>query len=512
MNISYNEYLSKLIVLKNIFKKLDKILNIEKYKKRLETIEEEANSCDDIKKENPNINYEEYYDQVVEMIDNLNDNYMPFYEMYLLSSRIDKLLNHMDETNYSEVSKLSYELIECLNRNPNSKEHDKQEIISNSFKILYNVICNERTLERKEIFDAAKKSSNTGFIENIGLLIQEDLNKLPQEDVLDIELAHRSSELGYNFFSSDVIDKVSTVVLGDKVNSYQSRKINATSEVLDALDEIKKEKNNLNYERREARKIIARRSGKLAIAHLKACSLLMLPVMAVVGGIKLGGEEYNNITTTRNLRTDKIIETSSTYTLHTYKYNANIQKCSPWRENENGKGYIRDVTEYEYKDKENSEGISIEEILKSVESKKEYTETKDELLEADSTTEPEIIVTETIEDFDDHRKSVGGSIAVSLSFILVILVADLFVIGASEQRVELFTLTVEKVKELLESAEDFRDSFRGRLTRRIIKERLVEIGDKIVRLKEDYGTITERFGTDSISQEDIKELSKYIKR
>lgn len=515
----YSEYQSRVIKLNNMFSKIGQLLNVSYYKNKFIEIQDKVKELENAKIEQDNVDYKDFYYELGELISGLNNNYMPFYEIHLLTNRIENIVDSLNEDNYNEIKNLSIELINCVYQFVSCKEKDKQEILDKAYMALYEVICLEASIDKCEVYSKIKEFNNdkgTCIEEKIGLLMREDLECLPEDELLDIELNHRNSALDFNFFSSDVINKIVSLRYPEEQKAYLERRSSATAELLSNMDKIKTQKDNIEKEKREKLSIVRKLSGKLALAHLKVCSLLMIPIVAFVSTWSLGGKLFKHTTTTRNAITNEQLgNQEDSYALHDNKYVALVKVCSPWRENEKG-GYIRDVVEYTYKDKDNTEGINYEEIIKSVQASKKYTEKKDILYENENTTDQEVFITETVEDSDDYKDNIVGSVGIELLVLFGLYILDFMISAVSDDEFEYVEFTSDQIRELLSIAKEYRKEFKGRITRKVIKERLATIGDKFVKLQEEYQTVSNRFGSsytvNEVAPSEIQNIKKYIKK
>ena len=191
-------------------------------------------------------------------------------------------------------------------------------------------------------------------------------------------------------------------------------------------------------------------------------------------------------------------------------------KYSPWRKKADGKGYIRDVIPYEYTSNERTDSVDPYEIMKSMKSKPMTTEEKDILYDDDSTTTSDIVVTETIRDVDDHRHCIPTSLGLIAFVGIVFVLSDYAAYHDFELRRDYFRFTYDSVEEFIDDIKHVFNVLDYRLTRKVIKERLEYVGDKIVKLREEYHDFNDKYGDinsdDTISPETLQNIKKYVKR
>ncbi len=516
----YENYVLRVNEVERIFEKLDPIFDISKYKKILDEQKNKVEEFYNAKQELNKFDYDTCIERLDYILEKTNEDYLPYYEVYLLNSHIKNSIDKMTEMNYKEIKEEVKKLINSLDNVSTTQREDCQKVIEDSYETICRAIVSESMLEKNEILSFLKEFGAAIVKSKVGSLIRRDLvSKVDNDEVLKIELSHVGDGIDFNYLSSDVVGSVGYATKSDVNEEYKNRRQTATVEFLDILDDVNKERNNLKYDKKENRTKINNLRLRLAAAHLKTVSLLIVPVMALVGTWSLGGKMFKNTTTTTNITTNKQIEdTKIEYLPKTHAYIAKIKKCSPWRVNENG-GYIRDVEEYQYTDDDNFQAVSAEKIMESIKAKSTSTETKEVLYDEDSMEEEEIILTETLIDINDSKPNILASffltIAGGFGLWVVDIIISLAVYGITDEDFSVIEYTKDSFIDLINLGREYRKTHKVRLTRKVVKERVEEIAGKIVKLKEEFNDINDKYGLSTIkeqmTEEQLNEAKKYIK-
>jgi hypothetical protein len=514
---TYREYELRLNVLKKTIEKLENIFNVASYKHEIELIEQEVREIDNSKIEQENIDYTPYTDKLFRLTQSVNKEYISYYELYLLTLQIESLNNKIDENNYEEEIDIIKKAIDCLNNvllnSNNSKKEDCKQVVDNAIKAVYQSLVQERAIEREEIFNYIKKIKNYILEDNLGLFLKEDINKLPKETKAMIELNHLNKGLEYSYLTKDSLDYITSEVASEKKDSYIQRRHSAAMEVLESLDEIKDDKKDLEDDRSEQRKTITNLRVNLNVLRLKLAAWILIPTTIVLAGFPLGGTHIKNAeytTKTYNIEStdDKKIESGRELCWHTEpKYDIEIKKCSPWVKN--GNSYVRDYTQYSYKTNE-AEEFDVEKIMREA-SSDTGSEEKDSLEDWENTTDPVIEVTEKFLDMDNASPSVlGMSLGVLAALLLVV-----SVLAALEDHGIIFETEVNETwDEIKRKERELKRVLETKMTRKVIKERTALIGEKKVKLQEEFNTAFGKFGdlVDEIKPEQLEEVKKYVRR
>ncbi len=515
---NYNEYKASVKNLEKIFVKLQGLkdnegfnINFDNYVKEFERIKDVVSA---LRKNTNNISsYQKYCEELDYIASKLDCEFSNIYFINSYSTKINRMLRKMDESNYKDVVDDTKRLIECVINFDSSNEKD-EEIINSAFKTIYNVLLNEAVIDKREVCNYIIKKNSAFIRENVGSLITDNSSK---EDLKSLELNNREEGLGYDGIDSNILKKIGSKSLSKKIEKYEQRRQNATSEFLNNLYEVKKEKDSLDTDRTNKRERILDESRYAIRSGAKALALIMTPMLILVGLWKIGGDEYKHTHIKKNVITNEQIgEEEVTYNLAKYLYKAEVKKISPWREKDDGKGYIRDITTYVYESKERTDSVDPYEIMKSMSAKEITNEEKDILYDDDNTTTTDIIITETIRDTNDYRHSVSTSLALIAAGLLAFGVSDYTIFKECDVRRDYCRYTYECVDEFISDLKDVLSAMDIRLTSIVTRERIDYVGNRIVKLRDEYHDINDKYGdinyNQAISTETLQDIKKYAKR
>jgi hypothetical protein len=505
MDREYYEYETKVRKLKQIIEQLSTVFNMSEYEKELQSIEDEINETLNSKIEK-NPPYGICNSKLNDIIDFINEKLQIFYEIYLLSNQINSLLDDMTEDNYEKVVVLTKNLINDLVKVDITKRDDCLKIINDSYRTIYDVIVNERAIDREEILNYVVVNGDNIIKNNIGILVKEDIKKLHPIDRNDIELNYINNGIGFDFLCKDVIEKICINNKLDKRSDYDGRKRTATMEILGKIDDVDNYKTNLEKQKGDRLKIV--RKSKLTRAGLRAkMSLIFLSPVILALLLGYGGSffgPYHRVDErTYNKVTKEVISESSDYITKTPLYQVVVKSYGPWKENTEGDGYIREIIEWNYTNDESTETVDPDDIIKMLDKDKTVsTETKDILNESDKTTEPRITVTEYITDKQDSRPHPFPTI----SFGLVGALFGLLIIAVyhDNKHINIDRNNLREIKYKLANIID----------RKVIKRSYVTLGDKKVMIEEEIKNVENKYGdiTSEITEEQVEKVKKYLSK
>ncbi len=352
LGIEKTEYLIELNKLSTILIRLNGLINIDglniditKYANRKAEIEKNVSEFEN----NPDskLSYSKFKEDIENLINEINNEYKGLYIVHLYTISINEILNETDETNIDELVNQIDKLIDCL-KDLNDEEKNS-DIANKAYELIYNSILNEAVLDRENILNNIKYGDST-IKEKITNLVVKGLGELPRSESANIELKHLDEGLGYDYLDSDLVKKLAALTLEDKKQYYETRKQSATMEVMEKIDNLRKEKAEIDKEKKNRRlKIRSIRRSSIS-TYAKLISVILVPVLFAAGGVLFSikfGRQANAKAITYDYKTNKQLQQADklvTGRLYTAKYE--IKKCTPWRENPNGKGYIRDVEYY----------------------------------------------------------------------------------------------------------------------------------------------------------------------
>ncbi len=502
----YEEFDTIRINLNRILDKVEDLFDVDYYRTEVKAIEDEINKEENIKSNKlPEIDFSKYISKLNQLTKEVNEEYLPYYEVHLLASRI-KLTNDIDEDSYLDLKNKCTMLIDCLNKIPYSRKECQKKVLKEAYEALYLSICYESTIERNSILNCIIHANKASLNENIGLIIGNDLDLLDEQDRINIELSHRNEGLGSTYLSADTIAKLGEAKFGNKKSEYKVRKQTAAMEFYDKVSDYKEEKKGLDLTKENRLKVLKHSRLKRSGIILKRFSILaIIPIVCTALGVFVGStiDSYYHVTKkTYDKETRiEIEEESSYYEMTKDDYKMVVSSYSPWRENPNGKGYIRDVEEWTYNSYDNNKTVDPDEVIKGMrDNKKSYTETKDVLHDGDSTIEPQIIVTEYITDRND--KSVNGGIMAL--FGTLIAVGSIAICSVYKSSYE-YARDNDVLKEI-------KNDIKRLIKRKVIKESYVEIGNERVKLQEEIKDIENKYGdlASAVTEEQLDDIKRYV--
>lgn len=501
----YREYDSKIKNIEGIFLKIQNLFDITIYKEELNKIKSDVS-----KDKSLDIRMGEYatmqtsYEMLslspyIKRLDKLTHyiekKYMPFYEMHLLNSRINSKLDSINEENISDVINDAKKLLNLINSLNTHNDSELVRIVEKAYDSIYSVILHEATFDKDSLLAYVNYLSNQSNRENIGRLIERDLNNLSRNEIIDEELKNiKINGLGYDFLDSTFIRKIAVKVLENKALDYQNQKENTINELNDRVNKLIIEKNTLLKKYKSNNSEISNlRLRKIGIFGKKA-TLVLVPVVCFLAGNRIGNALSNRVdeykTTTRVVdpyNGEVVGDVEEVYEEKETTYTATIKEYSPWMSNPSG-GYIRNVVAYEYITPSNfSDGYK--EVLNTFhdnsKEKYRYVESKDELLDDDSTTSYTLLITETYQNKEDSRKS--------KKFIIPLTIAGL-ILGAGIDFILIYFeyIDVERYNRILNELD--RQIKAHQIDNIEIISRLNELKEDIMKEKVNYEEIVKRYG------------------
>lgn len=488
-----------------IIEKISPLFDITEYKIKLNDIQNRIQNEDALKNKMltnyMQLDYEDMiYDNYIKEIENLTkeieEKYKSFYELYLLNAKINSQINNINGENISEILKDTINLINLVNNLNTHDIKEKKVLISEAYQTIYNILLYEEIFEREDILSYINYLNIPANKENIGRLLAKDIKTIDENELIMEDLRTIKTEgLGYDYLNSNIIKKISRNTVGESNSEYQERKKEAINDISMKIknltfiknDELEKLKNNNN-------KIKKYKLTKVLLSA-KILSLFLIPIITFSAGKGIGKTasnnitEYKTITRTIDLNTGSLIDSpEEVFDEHSTTYVATIIEYTPWRENQVGGGYIRNAIAYEYIVPDNiSEDyhITSSDIENNIREKYRFVESKETLSELDSTTDNQIIVTETYQDKSVSRKStkfiipgelIGTTIGLAISTALVFLK----IIG------------IDKTNEIFNGLND--EIKKYKLSNKEIQERLKVLKDEAINLEKEYNETVKKYG------------------
>lgn len=529
LNRGHKEYDSKVKNLEGIFNKIQNILDITEYKKELEQIQFEVSNDSSLSNDmlfaSMQMDYEgfaygSYNKRLDDLLRKVEEELLPFYELYLLSSKIDIQIANVTCNNIGDTIQSAKKLIDAVNTLNTHNIIDKNNLIDRAYKSIYSVIMYEEIFERSDILDYINHLNVHANRENIGRLLEKDLKNLSKSDLIEENLRTiRTEGLGYDYLNADFVRKVSRKTVGETNSEYQERKRQAILDITSKIKHFQTKKDELLSELQNSKDTLLKFYFSRSLIATKALSLVLIPIIAYSAGKAIGKSasdkitEYSTITRTIDLNTGEIIgEPVEVFDERETTYVATVMECSPWRKNPTGLGYIRNIVAYEYIVPENvSEDyhVTSEDLVGNVLEKYRYVESKDDLEENDSTLESTILITETYQDKSKNQKSTRYIVPYTVVGTCIGIIFDLALLlkvyGFEKTKIKLENLN----KEIQEQ----------KLTHKEIRVRLKNMSDEALQLQNEYNEVVKKYGTlrDQISIEDdyswlVQNEAKRIRR
>lgn len=501
----YKEFEAKVKNLEGIFRKLDSLFDISKYKVELSQIkkdlENETALSNSMSFEGMQLTYERfvltpYNTRLDKLTQKIEEELLPYYEIHLLSSKIDALLPQLDESTINQFIDDNIELVKKVNKSNTHKEKELDDIIKKAYETIYSSILHEEMLDRNDILKYILKLDIPVNQENLGRLIEKDLKLLRREDIVKEDLRNlKKSGLGYDFINEDLIKKISLIILSERSSNFQNRKMHVIEELNDRARDYKETTNLLVQKQKENKQSIKGLSIKRNLVASKVLSFVLIPVLSF-GGLRLIGtkmsnniNEYKTITRTVNPENGNIVgNVSSIYDEKETTYAATVKVYTSWQKNPTGVGYVRNVVAYEYIAPENLEEgyhATKEDLEGNTKEKYRYVESKDVLNEEDSTEDALILITETYQDKSDFQKSTKFILPFSIIGAFLGIAIDVLLAMAK-------ILDIDEIKEEFERLNN--KIKRYNLDNDQIKQELLEMKSKAELILEDYDEQSKKYG------------------
>ena len=476
-NAIYQEYDKKLKELESYLKDLGKIFNIESYETLLSDIVLEASNTA-LSSNSDNVkDYDAlrlYILKLDELKGKIDGEVTPFYNMYQLCDKNKKALDKVSEHNIREVMASVEELIDLMNKTPDTTNKEYNEVVKDSYDLIYKVILLEEIYGYHNILDKVKAATKQDIPQSIGRLVYNDLSYLQQVEA-DKVSRNDGSDMGAKQLNPELVGGVAESTYSDEKKAYLQRRKDTIEDLLgkvtDAVNNNRSMRKEIKSNRSDIRGIRLSRSVILGFIT----GFILVPVIGTVGGYFSGKhfsdkiDEYRTITKVVDANTRELVQTlSDTYDERENTYTATIKEYSPWKKS--GSGYVRNVNAYEF-----NPNVAVSEYKDGV-MKYHYVESKEALSDGDSTEETVLLVTETIQDKNDSRKSTKYIVPLAIVGGLLGLAIDILL-----HHFEIFSVG-EACDELSSLGRDIREK---KLSNREIKERLMKLKADAIALKSD---------------------------
>lgn len=521
------EFESLKIDIEGIFHKIDGLINYDNYQNAFQQIIEEVNQNSKQlfrKMYSPNmtLDYETYiYSPSIRKLQELKKEMerelLPYYELYLLNKKMKESLLDVKEDNINDLIRDGKLLLQKINSLNTHNRNDFNQLIEESYQIIYLSLLHEETLDRDDLICYINYLSIQEIKEKLGKFLRKDLDQVKESVLIEEELENLPLEgLGYDYLNSKILRIVAKKVLKEEEKSYRLRKEEAISNLRNQFNDFIREKDSkesfINQKKTNIRKLRIQK----AFSSSKALSYVLIPAVSFSLGNMIGHvlsnriTEYKTTTKTIDLKTEEIVgDIEEIYDEEQTVYATTVKECSPWRRNKSG-GYIRDVIAYSYENLENDSYEEIENVLEEsrnysltnkVMEKYRYTESTQELKENDSLTEKTILLTETYQDKKDNRKSRKYIVPLSITGFGLGIVIDILLACFTSLRL---SYVKEEFKRLDKKIK------REKLEKEKVEKLLVDIYQGLSNIKDDYNEIVKKYGKmeQEIDFNNIKKLTR----
>lgn len=508
-----------------ILNKVDKLFDVTEYEEKVRIIKEKLEADNSFDKRMPTFNiqmdyedlvYDSYIDKIKKLTKELNEKYVPFYELYLLTDKINSNTNG-NARGLDDVKNILDDTINLINMINTLNTHnikEKNVLINEAYKVVYKVILYEEMFNRSDVLNYINKINISVNKEHLGRLLANDIKLIDEKDVQNEDLrVIRDEGLGYDYLATDIVRSISRKKIGEENPEYQEKKRKALENFNSKAERLMTEQdmqqsilsdNNININAKRIKKVLL---------NARFLSLVLIPVITFSAGKYAGKSlsnkitEYKTITRSIDLKTGNIIgDTQEIYDEKETTYVATVLRYTPWRVNPIANGYIRNAIAYEYATPDNvgdDYHITLEEMDGNIVEKYRFTEAKEVLDQNDSMTEETIIVTETYQDKLDNQKStkyilplsiVGAGVGIALSVAAVLF--DVF--GFSRAK-----FMIEKLN---------RDIMKYKWNNEEIRNRLLEMQNEAIKLKAEYANIESKYGDISDNVYYVDKNNKILSR
>ena len=521
----HKEYDAKIKDIQGIFNKIEKIIDLSKYKEEFNEVLSDAKKDPALSNEfaYPSIQmtyegfvYDKYSNRLDEIIKKLNKEEMPFYELYLLSNKIDDSLSKVSGENIGDIISQAKFLLNRLNELDTHNKKEKNNIIDLAYKTIYQVIVIEELFDRSDVLDYVKRLNIPVNIENIGRLLTKDLGNIDKRNLIDLDLKNLKTEgLGYDYLDRNVIRVITKKTIGNVDSDYQERRKKAFDYINLKEKSIRTELSSEEGSLERRKDNIKRRKKELMKCRAAVLSLFAVPVILSAVGGAVGKkesnkiDEYKTVTRTVNAITGEVIGApEETYDEKETTYVATFTVQEPWQLTSSGR-YVRKVTAYDYVPQDvsqiNNSRSYVDMFESNIVEKYKYLETKETLDENDNTEDSTILITETFQDKTDTIKSTKYTMPFAATGVILGLLFDLFIIIQKFDGVYNMTSVLDTLKKDVKSS---------KLSEKQIIDRIETLKKELLLLEKEREEAIMKYGKlgETFAFEEFSDLDSYEKR
>ncbi len=498
--IGYSLYESKYNNINRALELLDKIVNVDDYKKELQSIKEKVDNTFDINNPGDTM-FDDICSKLDKMKESINDDYLEFYQMHVLTNQIDSEIedNVKDINDIIGKSKLLIELlsvVEPYNRN------DLRELVNNAYKTIYKVLVKEEIYDNSGLLRYILDKKNEVIEENIGRRVQNDIEVLNDKMTYgELDGINRDG-LAYNYLTKDIFKKLSHYYYERYYVDKENERNNAVSELNNHLNDLKSEKKEIDTSKSKVKNLNIR----MHKARAMFAAYVLIPVMIGGTGYFLGSKIQENKYTERtyDYSTKEVIEQKEDYQVGGNN-RIDIEVTSPYEE----KWFFGTTYQADYNEYAADNDVTIEEVLSDsiddiLENRARGTKSgysKTDSIDKDNN-ERKIIVREKVIDKDDRRSCQGAAIAIGIgAFVISTLGIALF-----NDENSLYYNWNDKYYKL-------KNKKRSEYSRKDIKELESDLDKHITAVQKEYNDKSSKYGKmDSPVEDYYGDVKRYIKR
>ncbi|MBP5684191.1 MAG: hypothetical protein J6X02_02920, partial [Bacilli bacterium] len=327
------------------------------------------------------------------------------------------------ELGINDAVKTSIKLMDIISK-LQIDNRDIEEVVNKCLPTLYNVIVMEQAYNRSDIISLLNNKKEYQQVkELIVKYVFRDLASMEKDGLTDIKISNIDDGDSDKYVNSKVIDQIVDAKYALEKEEYNLRRTKKLQELQSEANDYEYKYRDLEYQWEENTFAMAGIRISKIFNISKLCSFIIVPSLLIYGGITLGRnwsdniDEYRTITRVVDPVSNEVVNTlSDTYDENEYSYASTLKLYEPWEKHPSS-GYTRKVIAYVTDDENKSTGT-----IKYI-----YNEVKDQLDENDNTDESTTLITETIQDKNDSRKSkkyvvvvpvLAGVLALGIEFLL----------------------------------------------------------------------------------------------
>ena len=239
------------------------------------------------------------------LTDDFNNNITPIYNVYHLFTAIDKELVDYNNFNIEASSKIIDKLIELVDQINSFNTAGRVEVtklVEKAYKTIYDGLLYEAVFGKHKVLNHIKEVNLDVNREYLGEIIRNETKELIQcgkitSDEVSSEYLNNISEgPGYDFLSANFINKLSNIRFGSLVARYNDVQQKERNSIELGYQKLQEDRKALKVLRTVQKLAIYKLNLGKAALRVKACSYLLVPIIAVGAGGIVGKMLSDNIT------------------------------------------------------------------------------------------------------------------------------------------------------------------------------------------------------------------------